>query len=205
MSLSKPRELILLRHGRTTWNAAKRIQGQLDPELDEAGLAQAADVAPAIAKLGPAVLWSSDLTRARQTAEQVAAATGLQPSYDARLRETMLGERQGLTHEEYAALDPDEFEKFLAGEWDEIPGAETSSEVADRIGAALLELADSLAPGQTGVAVAHGAAIRIAVARLLGWDADRIGTLRGMDNCGWAVLTEHSQRGWTLTAYNRTA
>lgn len=204
MRVSQPRELILLRHGRTTWNAAKRIQGQLDPELDEVGLAQATEVAPAIAKLGPAVLWSSDLTRARQTAEQVAAATGLQPSYDPRLRETMLGERQGLTHEEYAALDPDEFEKFLAGEWDEIPGAETASEVADRISAALSELADELEPGQTGVAIAHGAAIRIAVARLLGWDADRVGTLRGMANCGWAVLTEHVQRGWTLTAYNRT-
>ncbi|QYJ04627.1 histidine phosphatase family protein [Nocardioides panacisoli] len=203
--MPQPRTLVLLRHGRTTWNAAKRIQGQLDPELDEAGLAQAAEVAPEIAKLEPTVLWASDLARARRTAAEVAAATGLAVRHDARLRETMLGERQGLTHEEYAAHAPEEFQRFLRGEWDEIPGAETSTEVADRIGAALGELAGELGPGETGVAVAHGAAIRIAIARLVGWDASRIGALRGMDNCGWAVLSEHPERGWTLAAYNRTA
>lgn len=203
--MTEARTLVLLRHGRTTWNAAKRIQGQLDPELDDAGLAQAAEVAPEIAKLAPVALWSSDLTRARQTAEHVAEATGLEPTYDARLRETMLGERQGLTHEEYAARAPEEFERFLAGEWDEIPGAETAAQVADRATIALQELAGAVEPGETAVAVAHGAAIRIAIARLLGWDARRIGALRGMDNCGWAVLGEHPERGWMLTAYNRTA
>jgi probable phosphoglycerate mutase len=202
--VSGARSLVLLRHGRTTWNAAKRIQGQLDPGLDEVGLAQAAEAAPQIAKLAPAALWSSDLARARQTAELVAEASGLEPRYDARMRETMLGERQGLTHAEYAAEHPEEFERFLAGQWDGIPGAETATEVADRIGSALGELAAELAPGEAGVAVAHGAALKIALARLLGWDAAQARSLRGMDNCGWAVLIEHARRGWTLSAYNRT-
>jgi glucosyl-3-phosphoglycerate phosphatase len=199
------RTLVLLRHGRTGWNAQRRIQGQLDPPLDEMGEAQAVAVGPEIAKLEPAVLWSSDLARARQTAEQVAQAAGLTARYDARLRETMLGERQGLTHQEYAGLDPDEFARFAVGDWDGIPGAETSAEVAGRMGEALREVVDELAPGATAVAVSHGAAIRIAVAGLLGWTAQQVGDLRGMANCGWAELTERADGGWALAAYNRTA
>jgi broad specificity phosphatase PhoE len=203
--LAGGRTLLLLRHGRTAWNASKRIQGQLDPPLDEVGLSQATAVAPVIAKLAPAQLWCSDLARARQTADAVAEVTGLRPTLDARLRETMLGERQGLTHEQYAALDADEFARFLTGDWDDIPGAETAAEVADRTSAALADLTHTLEPGETGLAVSHGAAIRIAVARLLGWSAAQVGDVRGMANCGWAVLTERPDARWALTAYNRIA
>src|SRR5215204_1058964 len=76
------RRLVLLRHGRTEWNASQRIQGHLDPALDELGHEQARAVAPAVAALAPAVLLSSDLQRARQTTEYVAQATGLTASYD---------------------------------------------------------------------------------------------------------------------------
>src|SRR5918995_24579 len=131
------RRLVVLRHGRTEWNASQRIQGQLDPALDELGHEQAAAVAPAVARLAPAVLLSSDLRRARQTTEYVAQATGLMASYDERLREYTLGEREGLTHDEYAALDPVEYASFRAGDWDDIPGAETRAEVAERFTAVL--------------------------------------------------------------------
>ncbi len=85
------RRLVLLRHGRTEWNAGRRIQGQLDPGLDETGRAQARAVAPVVAALRPVSLVSSDLTRARETTEQLTRATGLTPSYDERLREYHLG------------------------------------------------------------------------------------------------------------------
>ena len=62
---------MLLRHGRTAWNATGRAQGHADVELDETGHAQAAAVAPWVAGFGPVVLWSSDLARARQTAAYV--------------------------------------------------------------------------------------------------------------------------------------
>ena len=90
-------DLVLLRHGRTDWNAARRIQGQADSQLDELGHAQAAAVAPVLAALSPSVLWSSDSDRARDTASYLAAACGLTPTYDARLREYSLGPREGLT------------------------------------------------------------------------------------------------------------
>ena len=96
------RRLVLLRHGRTAWNAERRVQGQLEAELDDTGHRQAATAAPAIAAMRPVALWSSDSARARQTAAYVAKETGLVPTYDRRLREYFLADRQGLTHEEYA-------------------------------------------------------------------------------------------------------
>ena len=105
-------DLILLRHGRTDWNAERRIQGQSDSQLDELGHAQARAVAPVLAKLGPAVLWSSDSDRTRDTAAYVGEACGLAPTYDARLREYFLGPREGLLHHEFAAAAPEEFAEF---------------------------------------------------------------------------------------------
>ncbi len=70
-------KLVLLRHGRTAWNAERRFQGQADPPLDDMGRVQAYEVAGLIAALAPDLLVSSDAARAMQTAERVAAATGL--------------------------------------------------------------------------------------------------------------------------------
>lgn len=184
------RRLVLLRHGQTAYNRTRRIQGQLDVELDEAGHAQASAVAPEIAALTPSLLWSSDLLRARQTASYVEAATGLAASYDARLREFHLGERQDLTHEEYAALAPAEFERFRRGDYDVVPGAEPSDAVRERMRSVLIELLAALGPGETGVAVSHGAALRVGLGRLLGWDEDQARALGALGNCARVVLEE---------------
>jgi broad specificity phosphatase PhoE len=199
------RRLVLLRHGRTEWNASQRIQGHLDPALDEVGHAQAQLVAPAVAALAPVTLLSSDLRRARQTTEYVVRTTGLVASYDERLRECYLGERQGLTHEDYAALDPAEYARFRAGDWDDIPGAETQAQVAERFTAVLKEAAAALEEGQTALIVAHGAAIRTAMAHWLGWPIDWASDFRALANCGWVELVERPSGKWALAAYNRTA
>lgn len=200
------RTLVLLRHGRTAFNHGLRVQGQLDVELDEVGRQQAVVAAEALAKLGPTLLWSSDLVRARSTAGALSEATGLAPTYDARLREFHLGERQGLTHDEYAAADPVEFEQFRRGHYDSAPGAEPADDVRRRMTEALHELLAALAPGEAAVAVSHGAAIRVATGAMLGWPDDQFHTLRGLTNCGWVVLEEHPEvGGLRLGAYNRTA
>ncbi|MDF1606502.1 histidine phosphatase family protein [Nocardioides sp. YIM 152315] len=200
-----PRRLVLLRHGRTAWNAARRVQGQLDVEIDDTGHRQAAAVAPVVAAMGPAALWSSDSARARQTAAYVAKETGLDPTYDARLREYFLGERQGLTHDEYAALAPDEFAAFRAGDFDVVPGGETAAQVAGRVVAAVRDLLASIAPGEVAVAVSHGAAIRDAVPVLLGWPVTERAALHGLPNCGWAELDRADADGsLRLVAYGRT-
>ncbi|MEQ6901541.1 histidine phosphatase family protein [Nocardioides sp. YIM 152588] len=200
-----PRRLVLLRHGQTSWNAGLRIQGQLDAPLNDTGRLQAKAVAPVIASLGPATLWSSDLSRARDTAQAVADETGLSPSYDARLREFHLGEREGMTHAEYREQDPAGFARFKTGDWSHVVGAESAAAVAARYVAALRDLAALLGAGETGVVVSHGAATRTGIVAFLGWPMELAGELRGMENCGYAVLEERGVGGWRLAAYNRTA
>lgn len=199
-------ELVLLRHGRTAWNHQKRVQGQLDAELDDTGHEQAGRAADELKLLRPTLLWSSDLVRASATAGYVAGATGLEPTYDARLREFDLGERQGLTHEEYAAIAPEEFALFRQGYYDDAPGAESVADVRARMTAVLGEALAALGPEETGIVVTHGAAARVAVAAMLGWPDDAFRTLRALANCGWAVLGHHPETGdLRLAAYNRVA
>jgi broad specificity phosphatase PhoE len=198
-------DIVLLRHGRTYWNAARRIQGHSESELDHLGHAQAEAVAPVLAALQPVALWSSDSTRAVSTAEYVAKACGLIPTYDARLREYSLGPREGLHHHEYEAEAPEEYAEFVRSNWDAVPDAEKHSAVAARMNSVLSEIAADLAPDDTAVVVSHGAAIRTACAAMLGWPPEQALSLRGMDNCGWAVLRRSMTTDpWRLVAYNRT-
>jgi probable phosphoglycerate mutase len=198
-------DLVLLRHGRTDWNAARRIQGQSDSQLDPLGHAQAEAVAPVLAELKPVVLWASDSDRARDTASYVAAACGLTPTYDARLREYSLGHREGLYHHEFEAEAPQEYAEFVRANWDAVDGAEKHAEVAARMTAALAEVAAAVPADGTALVVSHGAAIRTAVAELLGWPSEDALTMHGMDNCGWAVLRRKAaDASWRLHAYNRT-
>jgi probable phosphoglycerate mutase len=211
---SGARTLVLLRHGRTAWNHAGRVQGQLEVDLDDVGRRQAEQVAAAMKDLRPSLLWCSDLARTRQTCAPVAAATGLEPTYDARLREFSFGERQGLTHAEYAAVDAAEFEQFRRGRYDACPTAERTAAVEARMTSALRDLLDATAPGETAVAISHGAAIRVATGALLRWPEEQFHTLHGLDNCGWAVLQEvpapvatadaDDRLDLRLAAYNRT-
>ena len=203
MSAEAPRRLVLLRNGRTAWNAEHRIQGQLDVDLDDTGHGQAAAVAPVLAALGPAVLWSSDNARARQTTAYVAKETGLDPTFDARLREYYVADWQGRTHADVREGDAALFDRFRQGDFDAVPGGETTAEVSARMVAALTDLLAALAPGELGIAVSHGAAIRDAVPVLLGWPVTDRAALHGLDNCGWVELDRAGDGPFRLRAYNR--
>lgn len=193
---------MLLRHGQTSWNAEHRIQGQIDAQLDEVGLAQAAAVAPVVAALRPALLWTSDLARARRTAEVVGEACGLTPAPDERLREYSLGRWEGRTHAEFAAADPAGFELFRTGRWDELPDAEPPEAVAKRFTACLGDLVDALGPDELGVAVAHGSAIRTGLVAWLGWPPVTAADFSALANCARVELTEREEGGWAVSAYN---
>ncbi|TIC84012.1 histidine phosphatase family protein [Nocardioides sp. GY 10127] len=199
------RRLLLLRHGRTPYNHARVVQGHIDSSLDDTGLHQAAAVAPRIAALDPQHVWCSDLTRARQTAEPLLAATGLEATYDARLREFNLGTREGLSHPEYEAAAPEEYATFVTGDFDVVDGGEATAAVAQRMTSALDELLAATDPGRVSVAVSHGAAIRVAAVAMLGWPLEVSRSLRGLANCGWVELVEYhdTARGLRLAAYNR--
>jgi broad specificity phosphatase PhoE len=201
---SPGRRLVLLRHGRTSWNEAGRAQGQADIELDDLGHAQAETVASHLAALRPAALWTSDLARARQTCSYLEKETGLSATHDERLRETSVGQRQGLTVAEFAEQFPAEHAAWVRGDENlRLPGAETTDEVAARMTTALRDCLAALEPGQTGVVVTHGAALRIGLVSLLGWPQEATDTVQALENCAWASLTELGYGGrLRLSSYN---
>ncbi len=197
------RRLVLLRHGQTAWNAERRGQGHADVPLDETGRAQARLVAPLIAALRPDTLWSSDLTRAVETADAVAGATGLALRLDPRLREYDLGERTAMSAAEYAAAFPTQYAAWQHGRFEPVPGGETRADVLACFRPALADIVAGLAEGCTAVVVTHGAALRDAVVDLIGCPETLAGALMPPDNCGWAELVERD--GWRLAAWNRAA
>lgn len=204
--MGEPRTLLLLRHGRTAWNHERRIQGQTDAELDATGHAQARAAAKEIAALRPGLLWTSDLSRASVTAAYIGEACGLEPVPDPRLREYALGSREGLSHREYDAAHPKEFAAFRSGDFDIVPGGEKTPEVAARMVAVVEDLLAATPPGGLSVGVSHGAALRVVVATVLGWDVSTARTLGVLANAGWVVLAESPVTGrLRLAAYNRVA
>lgn len=197
------RRLVLLRHGQTAWNAEGRFQGHTDVELDEQGRAQAEAVAPVLAALSPTRLWSSDLARARQTAESVGSCAGLVPVLDARLREYDVGVRAGLTAAELREQHPEQYAAWAHGGTGIIDGAEDHDLVRDRVVSAFEECWAALKAGETGIVVMHGAALRTGLIAFLGWPAEARASLRAVNNCGWVELLEAEDGRPLLSAYNR--
>ncbi|HEX8080784.1 MAG TPA: histidine phosphatase family protein [Jatrophihabitans sp.] len=190
------RRLVILRHGRTAWNAERRYQGQEDPPLDLVGQAQALESAALVAAMSPDLVVSSDLLRAEQTARKIVALTGQQLVYDPRLRERHLGHWQGLTRDEVQARYPEEFADWLAGRDVTRRGGESRQEVATRAVKALDELPEV---GLT-VLVSHGATSMCLAAALLGLPQTP-SILGPLANCHWTELRD-SGDGWTLRAHN---
>jgi glucosyl-3-phosphoglycerate phosphatase len=184
------RRLVVLRHGRTAWNAVGRAQGHADVSLDDVGRAQAEAVAPYLASLGPVALWTSDLARARETCAVLEKETALTAREDARLREFDVGARQGLTMPEFAERFPAEHAGWVAGHGVRLPGAEAHGDVLARMRPALRDCLASAAAGETVVVVTHGACLKLGVVGLLGWPVASATSLGGIDNCAWVTLEE---------------
>ena len=152
---------MLARHGRTAWNAAGRFQGHSDPPLDSTGRQQALELAAQLAPLGPDLVISSDLRRARSTAQRVVAASGADFEIDPDLREVYLGGWEGLNREEAQAAFPEEFRAWGSGGPVRRGGGETTDEAGRRAASAIGEAM----AGQPGlvVVVSHGLVLQSAM------------------------------------------
>ena len=204
------RRLILWRHGRTSWNAERRFQGQTDVPLDDMGRRQAAHAAEQLATLSPDRIVSSDLARARETAESLAGLVGLDVVTHPGLRETFAGEWQGLTRRELEDAYGDELARWSAGSDVRPGGGETRLEVAARMIEAIEGVLAASAPGETIVVATHGGAARAAIGALLELPPEHWAALGVLTNCAWSVLQEnvtapsgerHGPR-WRLQEYN---
>ncbi len=180
-------QLILWRHGQTSWNAEERMQGQTDVPLDDVGFAQARDAAARLAALSPVMIFSSDLSRASQTADALAVRTGLPVTLDPRLREIDGGSLSGLTRSEFLARYPG---LRLGADPDEPRGGdgETERQVATRVAAALRDAADAAPDGSTIVVATHGVSSRVGAGELVGLPPECWRALAGVANCCWVAL-----------------
>jgi glucosyl-3-phosphoglycerate phosphatase len=186
--------LIVWRHGLTTYNEERRFQGQTDIPLNEVGRAQAALAARYLAAMRPSAIFSSDLSRASVTADALARLTGLSVHLDKDLRERSGGSWEGLTATEIAERYPVERRTWTP------PDGESAVAVADRASAALERIADGMPGGSLTVVVGHGAALGLAIARLLGVPSEpRV--LGPFGNCHWSVLSRRGTR-WRLLEHN---
>jgi broad specificity phosphatase PhoE len=204
-SPGRGRRVVLVRHGRTAWNAEGRAQGHTDVSLDDTGRRQAEEMAPVVAEFDPALLVTSDLARARETAAFLEKQTGLTAVEDPRWREYELGERTGLTLAEFGERMGVDHE----GWWDvhahiDAPGAETPDELVARVLPAFEEVLERLGEGETAVVVTHGASLKVALASVLGWPVETAAGIEAMHNCAWAVVAETGSGRLRLSSYNRT-
>jgi probable phosphoglycerate mutase len=153
--------ILLARHGETDDNREPiRVQGFRDTPLNDTGRRQAAQLAEQVADDGIVSLWSSDLSRARETAEIVGAHIGLQVRSDPRLREANRGEWEGYRFVDIARSDPAGYAAWLqADESFRFPGGESLREQQDRVKATLEDVraADELPT----LVVCHGGSIRV--------------------------------------------
>jgi probable phosphoglycerate mutase len=160
--------LLLVRHGETDWNRERRFQGHADPGLNDAGREQARALAEELATEPVAAVYTSDLRRALETAEIVAARLGLEPAPLAGLREVDVGELTGLTLAEIEERFPDarrRAEERGYG-WEQ---GETFEQLQARVLSALHEIAARHA-GELVLVVGHGGTIRATLAHADGLD-----------------------------------
>ena len=194
------RRLLIWRHGRTEWNATGRFQGQLDPPLDAEGRVQAAHVAPLLAAQLPAgrtVVVSSDLSRARETAEALTSLLGVPLRTDARLREHGLGCWEGLTRDEVADRYPGQYADWTAGRPVRERGGEDPRDVVRRTRAALADLP----PAEAAVVVTHGGTAGRLLEHLLELGPEHRRMLGALANAAWSDLVVQGTR-WRLIRHN---
>ncbi|WP_229745991.1 histidine phosphatase family protein [Rhodococcoides trifolii] len=184
------------------------MQGHLDTELTELGRSQAKQAARDLAELDPQQIVSSDLSRALDTAVSLGDAAGLPVTTDERLRETHLGDWQGMTHLEVDAIASGAREEWRADASLAPPGGESRVDVARRAMPLVQELVDRGDWGSRPVVlVAHGGTIAALTAALLDLPVDRWPVLGGLGNASWVQVTQHdsSAAQWRLDVWNAAA
>ena len=169
-----PRRLLLVRHGESTWNAQSRWQGQADPPLSPFGERQAGEAGERLTEVASiSAVWTSDLVRARRTAELIAARVGVDNvRTEARLRERDVGSWSGLTRAEIEERWPG----YLAARRSP-PDFEGDDALLARARAGLAAVVEASGSGEVLV-VTHGGVVRT-IERSLGTDPDGLPNLGG--------------------------
>jgi 2,3-bisphosphoglycerate-dependent phosphoglycerate mutase len=152
-------DVILVRHGQTDWNRDRRFQGHIDIGLNERGRTEAQQLALRLARAPISAIYSSDLARARDTAQPSAQLLGKVVQQTRRLRERSFGIFEGLTISEIQRAYPNEYQRWAERDPHyAIPGGSSLVEDRLRVLSVLHDLAEDHS-GQTILIVTHGGAL----------------------------------------------
>ncbi len=192
--------ILLVRHGETKFNDERRCQGFTDVPLNERGVAQAVNLAEALKKERIDAIISSDLVRAKKTAEHVAVHHGLSVQLDARLRELNQGSLEGKNLDGLLSDHPELLKNWMDRPADvEMPGGESMRALQARAWRAVEDVLEAF-PDKTVVIVAHNLCIMSIVCLAIGLDLNNFRRLK----IGTASISEirFSNGGPTLIKIN---
>ena len=195
--------IYLLRHGEVVGAETRRFIGHLDVPLSPVGERQCAVQAARLERVPLAAVFSSDLTRARRSAEIIGAPHGLAPTIVPALREMNMGRWDGLTAGEIRAREPEAFADWMSrvGEFP-FPEGESVPDLLKRVAPAFDAIV-AAHPGQAVAIVAHGGPNRALLCRALDVPLGRLLAF-GQDYGALSVL-QGGYEGWTLRRLNEIA
>lgn len=166
--INMPR-IFLIRHGETLWNKETRYQGQLDIPLSKEGEQQAWKLANVFREEKIEAIYSSDLTRAINTAKIINKFHNKKVAITPLLRELCFGKWEGKTYEELMKEEKDEYTKWLDNPFClQPPGGESLSELINRVDYILSEMARSHKGNKNILVVTHGGPIKAVISAILG-------------------------------------
>jgi broad specificity phosphatase PhoE len=196
--------LIMIRHGETDWNVTLRYQGHGGVPLNENGREQARRAGARLARYNIAALYTSDITRAAETAAIVGEIIGHAPQPMHELREINVGQWEGLTPEELYRRYPDHMQAFERDPARTVRlGGESYAQLQERALVALNTIHAAHAHDEIVVATSHGGTIRALLCHIIGLDLANFGRI-WLDN-GSLTELRHGSHGWRLVRLNDAA
>lgn len=195
-------EIVLVRHGATDWNLEHRCQGATDRDLSEVGLRQAEEIAGRLRQETIHGVYSSDLKRARRTAEVISEQHSLPVVIEKSIRELDHGHLEGLTFNEIKQ----NYGSFLT-RWRsepaelQVPGGERLADVAERAWLGLNQIVTRHEASHTIVVVSHNFPIVSIVCRITGTHLNEYRNFH-LDPCGMSRLQRNRDGSWQVTHIN---
>ena len=199
--MDKYTTIYMVRHGETSANATRMIQGQTDVPLNENGLLQADLVAARLKNRPFAAIYSSDLSRALVTARKIADGRTVSPDSD--LREWHLGHWQGLHLDEVKAVFADEYAAYSCDDPEmTVSGGESNAEFLARVARVMDKLA-ARHPGEDILCVTHGGFVCKALKYVLKYVSVPVPPC--MDNTAIFAFRTLDGKNWQLLCWNDSA
>ena len=165
---------LLVRHGETDWNTEDRLQGSIDKGLSDTGMRQAEVLAARLKGTALSAIYSSDLSRAKQTADAIAAGRELQVQLATELRERSYGRWEGLTPQEIQDVDPQGYARWRQGDEDFAPlDGESLADLRARMSVLATRLRQAHSGDDTILLVGHGGSLMTLTVSMLGIPALR--------------------------------